>query len=148
MFSDLPFGGSLRSALAYSRPLAAGQLVAFGPEFGGFWIEDSLAKVTIASATRITAAATVQPTSRRVLPRICAGDGALARAEAGSARRAARPRRATKITSAMYSVDLVEAVDLVRVRRAARLRREERERVSEQVAQGGGDSIQARTGRA
>ena len=44
--------------------------------------------------------------------------------------------------------DLVEAVDLVGVRRSARLRGEEREHWVEQMAQGGGDSIQAWTGRA
>jgi hypothetical protein len=41
--------------------------------------------------------------------------------------------------------DLVEAVDFVRVRRTPRLRGEERERGGQEVAQGGGDSIQART---
>jgi hypothetical protein len=40
-------------------------------------MEDSLAKVTMASATRITAAATVQPISRRALPRICAATAPL-----------------------------------------------------------------------
>ena len=47
MFSDLPFGGSLRSALAYSSPLLAPTSSApSGPEFGGFWIEESLANVS------------------------------------------------------------------------------------------------------
>ena len=78
MFSDLPFGGSLRSELAYSRPLLRRPACRrSAPELGGFWIEESLAKVTTPSASRITAAATVQPTSRRVLPRICAGTAPL-----------------------------------------------------------------------
>jgi hypothetical protein len=42
--------------------------------------------------------------------------------------------------------DLVEAVDVVGVRRAAGQRGEERERWLEQMAQGGGDSIQHRAG--
>ena len=76
MFSALPFGGSLRSELAYSRwpPLAS---AALGPELDGSWIEPSLANVSTASASRITAAATVQPTSSRVFPRICAGTAPL-----------------------------------------------------------------------
>ena len=73
MFSDFPFGGSLRLALASVRPLCPPSVTPSGPELGGFWIEESLAKVSTARAIRITAAPTVQPTSRRVFPRICAG---------------------------------------------------------------------------
>ena len=77
MFSALPFGGSLRSVLASTRPLWLASVSPLALEFGGFWIEPSLAKVSTASATRITAAATVQPISKRVLPRIWAATAPL-----------------------------------------------------------------------
>src|SRR5438552_880907 len=49
MFRDLPFGGSLRSELAYSTPpLLASESPPAG-ELGGFSIEDSLANVSTAS---------------------------------------------------------------------------------------------------
>ena len=44
----------------------------FGPEFAGVVIEFSFANVTTVRTTRISAAASVQPTSSRVLPWICA----------------------------------------------------------------------------
>jgi hypothetical protein len=77
MFSDFPFGGSFWSALAYSRVVWAVVSSPSGPELGGFWIEESFVKVSTARPVRITAAATVQPTSRRVLPRICAATAPL-----------------------------------------------------------------------
>ena len=62
--------------LAYRRELSLTEF-ASGLEFGGFWIEDSLAKVSPARASRITAAPTVQPISRRVLPWIWAATAPL-----------------------------------------------------------------------
>jgi len=59
--SLLPFGGVGSVVEADStRPL--------GSEFGGLMTLGSLTKVTTVSTTRISAAATVQPISSRVLP--------------------------------------------------------------------------------
>src|SRR4051794_36508432 len=57
-----PVGG-LAAAAAASPP---------GPDVTGVLIAESLEKVTIVNTTRIRAAATVQPISRLVLPRIWA----------------------------------------------------------------------------
>jgi hypothetical protein len=64
----LPFGGVgvLREADSTS-PLAS--------ELGGLMMLGNLMKVTTVSTTRISAAATVQPISRRVLPWIWAATG-------------------------------------------------------------------------
>src|ERR1700688_1895979 len=78
MLRALPSGGSLRSALAYSTPLCPARRSPLGPELGGFWIDESLAKVTTASPTRIAAAASVHPTSSRLFPRIRGGTAAFA----------------------------------------------------------------------
>ncbi len=105
MFSDLPSGGSLRSALAYSRPLLAASWSPLGPELDGFWIDESLANVMIASASSTTAAPTVQPSSRRVLPRICAATAPL-RARNFSSAYSRPPSTSTKMISAITSVIL------------------------------------------
>ena len=60
----MPFGGLGRLSEADSRPFA---LV-----FGGSVMLGSFTNVTTVMTTRITAAATVQPISRRVLPWIWA----------------------------------------------------------------------------
>ncbi len=74
MFNDFPFGGSFWSAVAYSVPVSLSPIRLAPPalEFGGFWIAPRRVNVRIARPTRTTAAATVQPTSSRVLPWICA----------------------------------------------------------------------------
>src|ERR1700730_1934860 len=105
MFNDFPFGGSLRSALAYSRPLLPTRWSSVGLEWGGLSIEDSCGNVSTASASRTTPAATVQPTSRRVLPRICAATAPL-RARNRSSVYPSTPSTPMKITSATYSVIL------------------------------------------
>ncbi len=66
--SFLPFGGvgALTEADSTS-PLAS--------ELGGLTMLGSLMNVTTVSTTRISAAATVQPISRRVLPWIWAATG-------------------------------------------------------------------------
>ena len=79
----------------------------------------SLTNVTTASTTRITAAPTVQPISRRVLPRIWAGDGALARPELEQ-RVEQRALDAEEDDDRDGHHEPVERVDLVRVRRARR----------------------------
>src|ERR1039457_2272357 len=68
-------------------------------------MEASFAKVTTARPRRITAAVTVQPTSRRVLPRIWAGSEPL-RARNLTSAYARPPSTRTKITRAMQSVIL------------------------------------------
>jgi hypothetical protein len=89
--------------LAYSRFSASPSCAPPGPEFGGSWIEESFANVITASARRITAAATVQLTSSRVLPWIWAGTLPLRLRNLISAYTSA-PSTAKKITSAMYRV--------------------------------------------
>ena len=77
MFSDLPFGGSFwLGPEAKSVPPSA-SCSPLAPEFGGLRIAGSLAKVKVARTTRISAAPTVQPISRRVLPRIWAATAPL-----------------------------------------------------------------------
>ena len=66
--SSCRWAGSARSTEADSTsPLAL--------EFGGLTMLGSLMNVTTVSTTRISAAATVQPISRRVLPWIWAATG-------------------------------------------------------------------------
>src|SRR3569832_1973284 len=88
-----PFGGVGASIEADRTPFAS--------LFGGFWIELSFEKVISASATRITAAPTVQEISRRVLPWICAATRPFfarnLKTEYSSA-----PSTTTKTTIAMY----------------------------------------------
>ena len=100
MLSDLPFGGSLRSELAYRTPPLAACALPPGDELGGFWIDDSLANVSTASASRTADAPSVQPTSRRVLPRICAATARL-RARKRSSVYPSAASTPTKTTSAM-----------------------------------------------
>ena len=96
--SFLPSGGvgSVVEAVSTS-PLA--------PEFGGLMMLGSLTNVTTVSTTRISAAATVQPISKRVLPWICAATAPrLARnlyTEYTSA-----PSTTTNTTAAMYRMIL------------------------------------------
>ena len=61
---------------AKSVPLSASWRPS-APEFGGLRMPPSLTKVKTASTTRISAAPTVQPISRRVLPRIWAATAPL-----------------------------------------------------------------------
>src|SRR4051794_38981514 len=100
MFSDLPLGGRrLVGEAASLRPLAS--------EFSGLRMPGSSANVTTASATRITAAATVQPTSRRVLPRICAAGAPLRlRLRNLTSAYSRPPSTSAKITRAITSVIL------------------------------------------
>src|SRR5438105_1138200 len=77
MLSALPFGGSLRSVLAYRRPPPLPSALPPAEELGGFSIDGSFANVMIASASTITPAPTLQAISRRVLPRICAATARL-----------------------------------------------------------------------
>ena len=102
MRSALPLGGSLRSALA-SRPLCPASCAPDGSESTGFWIAPSLAKVIMASTTRMTEAPAVQPISRLVLPRICAATAPLRARNLMSAYTSA-PSTATKMISAMTRV--------------------------------------------
>ena len=120
MFSDLPFGGS---ALASARPRRARGRRAAGRSArssAGCGCPASWMNVTTASTTRITAAPTVQPISRRVLPRICAGDGALAGAELEQ-RVEQRALDAQEDDDRDDDHEPVERVDVVGVRRAAGL---------------------------
>jgi hypothetical protein len=103
-----------------------------------------LAKVSTASASRISAAALV------LQARVAAdlgGDGALASAELDE--RVDEPALdQDEDHQRDVEGDLVEVVDVVGVRRPARQRGEESEQGMMQSAHGGGDSIQARTGKA
>ena len=63
--SFLPFGG-------VGSVSEADRTSPFALEFGGLMMLGSLMNVTTVRTTRISAAATVQPISSRVLPWICA----------------------------------------------------------------------------
>src|SRR5580692_10842383 len=77
IFSDFPLGGSFCTLLAYKRELSLTRRSPSGLESTGLSIEESLANVSPAKANRITAAPTVQPISRRVLPWIWAATAPL-----------------------------------------------------------------------
>src|SRR5205085_3394277 len=74
-------------------------------EFGGLMIEPSLTNVTIVSATRISAAARVQPISSGVLPWIWAATRLL-RARKRSTEYRSAPSTRTNTNAAMYRMIL------------------------------------------
>jgi hypothetical protein len=100
-------------AVASCRPFAP---VSSGLRMPGSWM-----KVTTASTMRITAAPTVQPTSRRVLPRICAATAPL-RALNFTRDQMRTPSTPKKTTAGDDEHLLVEGVDPVGVGRSAVLR--------------------------
>ena len=77
MFSARPLGGRGWKAEAFLMFSTTGVAKPSASEFGGVRMPPSIANVTTASTTSTTAAPSVQPTSRRVLPRIWAGTASL-----------------------------------------------------------------------
>ena len=72
MFIEAPPGGAFWSVEANAAFAATGLPFSSMLDAAGFLIPGSITKVAIVRKTRITAAPTVQPISRRVLPWICA----------------------------------------------------------------------------
>ena len=72
MFIDAPSGGASWSVAAKAALAATGLPFSSMSDAAGFLIPGSITNVAIVRKTRITAAPTVQPISRRVLPWIWA----------------------------------------------------------------------------
>ena len=77
MFSERPLGGRGWKAEAFLTFVTTGVTKPSASEFGGVRMPPSIPNVTAASTTSTTAAPIVQPTSRRVLPRIWAATASL-----------------------------------------------------------------------